>query len=41
MADGGKWGLYFNDVYIKPWARAPPYLIGLFLGMLYHEFLVE
>lgn len=29
-----------ND-YIKPWARAPPYLFGLFVGMLYMEYLDE
>ena len=26
---------YMGDVYIKPWARCPPYLYGLFLGMMY------
>jgi hypothetical protein len=35
LKDFEKWGDFFQDVYVKPWARAPPYLFGLFLGMLY------
>jgi len=35
LVDFGRWGNFFQDVYVKPWARAPPYLFGLFLGMLY------
>lgn len=30
---------YQLDVYYKPWARCPPYLYGLFLGILYYEYL--
>ena len=33
--DFAKWGSYFPNVYIKPWTRCPPYLYGLFLGLLY------
>ena len=29
---------YFLDVYIKPYARWTPYLMGLYLGLFYHEF---
>ena len=34
-ADFAKWSSYFPNVYIKPWVRCPPYLYGLFLGLLY------
>lgn len=27
------------NVYMKPWARAPPYLLGLLLGIFYCEYL--
>ena len=30
---------YQLDIYIKPWGRCSPYLYGLLLGTLYHEFL--
>jgi peptidoglycan/LPS O-acetylase OafA/YrhL len=30
---------FMNDYYYKPWCRAPPYLYGLFLGILYKEFI--
>ena len=39
LSDFSKWGDFFQDVYVKPWARAPPYLIGLFLGILYVNFI--
>ena len=29
---------FMNDYYYKPWCRAPPYLYGVFMGMLYKEF---
>lgn len=29
---------FMNDYYYKPWCRAPPYLFGVFLGILYKEF---
>ena len=29
---------YFTKIYVKPWARCPPYLIGLFLGVCYTDF---
>lgn len=32
---------YQKDVYIKPWARCPPYLLGLLLGMFYSEYQKE
>lgn len=35
FSDVSKWGTFFNDVYIKPWARCPPYLLGLFFGILH------
>ena len=41
LADFGKWGNFFADVYVKPWARCPPYIFGLFCGILYQEYLVE
>lgn len=37
--DFAKWGHYFPDIYIKPWTRCPPYLIGLFFGIHYMEYL--
>ena len=39
LADFAKWDTYMTDVYIKPWARCPPYIIGLYLGISYHEYL--
>ena len=33
-----KWNDYFLNMYIKPWSRAPPYIIGLFLGTEYYKF---
>lgn len=35
LVDFAKWGTFFSDVYIKPWARASPYLFGLFLGIIF------
>jgi len=29
---------YFLDVYIKPYTRCTPYFIGLFMGIIYHDF---
>jgi hypothetical protein len=26
---------YYNIVYIKPWARISPYMLGLIVGILY------
>lgn len=34
MSDFSNWGQYFIDIYIKPWTRCPPYLFGLFLGVV-------
>ena len=28
---------YGPEYYFKPWTRAPPYLVGIFLGWLLHE----
>lgn len=35
ISDFQRLGDFELNVYMKPWGRAPPYLIGLFLGMLY------
>lgn len=35
LKDFAKWGEYFPNIYIKPWTRCPPYLIGLFFGIQY------
>jgi peptidoglycan/LPS O-acetylase OafA/YrhL len=37
------WLQYFGEgnfyyYYVKPWIRAPPYLLGLLLGLLFHDF---
>jgi len=32
---------YTNHYYYRPYTRAPPYLIGLFIGILYKEALME
>jgi hypothetical protein len=37
--DFAKWGEYFPNIYIKPWTRCPPYLIGLFFGIQYMEYI--
>jgi hypothetical protein len=37
--DFAKWGEYFPNIYIKPWTRCPPYLIGLFFGVQYMEYM--
>ena len=29
---------YFNDYYIKPWARCPPYLIGISAAMIWFKY---
>lgn len=39
--DFNKWASYFPNVYIKPWVRCPPYLYGLYLGLLFMEFKKE
>lgn len=39
LIDFAKWSKYFPDIYIKPWIRCPPYLIGLVLGLLHMEYL--
>lgn len=41
LSDFGRWGTYMVDVYLKPWARCPPYIVGLYFGMIYHEYLEE
>lgn len=33
-----KWNDYFMKMYIKPWSRCPPYILGLFLGIEYYKF---
>lgn len=30
---------FMNNYYYKPWCRAPPYLFGLYLGILYKEYM--
>ena len=37
--DGYSVTSFMNDYYYKPWCRAPPYLYGLFVGILYKEFM--
>lgn len=39
LDDFATYGDYMSDIYIKPWSRCPPYMFGLFLGILYIEFL--
>jgi hypothetical protein len=39
LIDFKKWGVYFPDIYIKPWTRCPPYLLGLFFGIQYMDYL--
>ena len=41
LSDAANGEDYQLNIYYKPWARCPPYLFGLFLGILYHEFLME
>lgn len=38
LSDVVKWGTFINDVYVKPWARLPPYFLGLLFGIMYSEF---
>lgn len=38
ITDMTNWGDYMSLLYYKPWSRCPPYLYGLFLGLLYMEF---
>ncbi len=40
LNDFGKWGDFSTNVYIKPWARASPYLFGVLIGMFYVEYLL-
>lgn len=35
MSDFDTYGEYMSRLYVKPWSRCPPYLLGLFLGILY------
>ena len=35
LIDFANWGDFMLDVYMKPWARSPPYLFGLLLGIFY------
>jgi hypothetical protein len=35
LNDFSKWGDFMTNVYMKPWARATPYLWGLLLGIFY------
>lgn len=35
MTDFTNYGDYMSNIYVKPWSRCPPYIIGLFLGMIY------
>ena len=32
---------FFSKYYIKPWSRAPPYMLGLIFGILYREYNLE
>ncbi len=35
LNDFSTWNDYMLNVYMKPWARSPPYLLGLLLGIFY------
>jgi peptidoglycan/LPS O-acetylase OafA/YrhL len=39
LIDFVKWQEYFVNIYIKPWIRCPPYLLGLTFGLLHMEYL--
>ena len=39
LRDFIKWNEYFINVYIKPWIRCPPYILGLVFGLLHMEYL--
>jgi peptidoglycan/LPS O-acetylase OafA/YrhL len=39
LIDFVKWQEYFTNIYIKPWIRCPPYVLGLVLGLLHMEYL--
>lgn len=39
IVDFTKWSRYFPDIYIKPWTRCPPYIVGLIFGLLHMEYL--
>jgi len=39
LQDFSTFGDYMTNVYMKPWARASPYLWGLFVGIFYSEYL--
>ena len=39
LIDFVKWQDYFTNIYIKPWIRCPPYLLGLTFGLLHMEYL--
>jgi hypothetical protein len=39
LRDFVKWNEYFVNIYIKPWIRCPPYVLGLICGLLHMEYL--
>jgi hypothetical protein len=39
LKDYAKFPEYFYKVYIKPWVRCPPYILGLIFGLLHMEYL--
>ena len=39
LIDFIKWGEYFTNIYIKPWIRCPPYIMGLIFGLQHMEYL--
>lgn len=39
LPDFAKWNDYFTNIYIKPWTRCPPYVLGLICGLLHMEYL--
>lgn len=39
LVDFVKWAEYFTNIYIKPWIRCPPYIMGLIFGLQHMEYL--
>lgn len=39
LIDFVKWNEYFTNIYIKPWIRCSPYILGLIFGLLHMEYL--
>lgn len=35
LNDFANWNVFMENIYMKPWARAPPYLYGLLVGVFF------